>query len=69
MSDTTQSRKLIQVALTYDDGTRAWLEGDAAQEWANAANGCISLAYAHGVEMPDLPWEEMKISATQGDRS
>ena len=53
----TQSRALIRVELTYDNGERAWLEGEDAQRWANAANACIGMAFAHGTRMPELPWQ------------
>lgn len=51
------TKKLVRVELTYEDGSRAALEGEAAQEWERGASACIQTAWTRGVRMPELPWQ------------
>lgn len=47
---------ITRVDLTFSDGVRQVLEGDAAKQWQEACNGQSSFCSVHGVKFPALPW-------------
>lgn len=48
--------KIKRVFLEFEDGT-AELKGLDAEAWQKMVHGHGGLAWAHGYEAPDLPWD------------
>lgn len=57
-------KKLVRVELTYADGTRGVLDGEAAGQWERACSAVVQSAHVHGVRMPALPWQELPARVT-----
>lgn len=49
---------LVKVELTYSDGSKRWLEDEAALDWERSANTQAVMSFAHGLESKPLPWKE-----------
>lgn len=52
-------KTIVRVELTYADGSRFALRDDAARTWEKSSNACVLSAYAHGVKMQKLDWEQV----------
>lgn len=59
---TTYERKdkiLVKVELTYHDGSKSVLDGEAADDWDSAAASTSVMSSIHGVSFPALPWKKI----------
>ena len=53
-------RKLIYVELIFDDGTKQYLEGDAATKWAEAIEGFVTEYQLHGGDIGVHHWVKIE---------
>lgn len=66
MNDRCSANKgpiLVRVELTYSDGSVAYLEGDAADDWDRVESGASVMAGIHGFQGKSLPWQRRSTRA------
>jgi len=50
--------RTVKVEITRDDGSFLRVVGEEAERWQKAVEGQATLSMVHGVNFPELKWEE-----------
>ena len=50
--------RTVKVEITREDGSVLRVVGDEAEKWQRAVEGQATLSAVHGVNFPELKWEE-----------
>jgi hypothetical protein len=52
------AKRTVKVEITREDGSVLRVVGDEADKWQKAVEGQATLCMVHGVDFPQLQWEE-----------
>lgn len=53
--------RTVKVEITKEDGSVLRVVGDEANKWQDAVNGQAMLCMVHGVNFPELKWENTPV--------